>query len=222
MDNRDFNMETILKRVTLALGGLLLVISILFSYDGFDQNVTGGNDGYSSLAKFIGFTLAITVSVIQFVFNTDFRNLNMTLKGVGFISYAYSIWTNYLGIKHILQADEMTSWVIAVFMDVTPESLIAWSVGESLRGDFLGNLTKIFFSSGSSKKYDDQRRNNLRSPNQPADGYKRQNDPQKVQAHQVSSKHNKHKGNERRQFLETLREKKPVDGETEPRIRYFE
>jgi hypothetical protein len=76
--------------------------------------------------------------------------LNWTLRFAGLAAYVYSIYTNYLGIKHILGADDFMAISSALFMDVYPEPAIAWALGEALTGDFLGNLSKIAF--GDSKK----------------------------------------------------------------------
>jgi hypothetical protein len=143
-------MTRILKRVALFTGFATLAISIYFSYDGFDQSVSGANVGYSILAVVIGLTLAIVVSVVQFIFGTSYAELNWTLRLAGIAAYVYSIYTNYLGIKHILGADDFMAISSALFMDVYPEPAIAWALGEALTGDFLGNLGKIAF--GDNKK----------------------------------------------------------------------
>ena len=143
-------MTRILKRVALFTGFATLVISIYFSYDGFDQSVSGANEGYSSLAVIIGLTLAVVVSVVQFIFGTAYSELNWTLRFAGLAAYVYSIYTNYLGIKHILGADDFMAISSALFMDIYPEPAIAWALGEALTGDLAGNIGKIMF--GEIKK----------------------------------------------------------------------
>ena len=143
-------MTRILKRVALFTGFATLVISIYFSYDGFDQSVSGANEGYSSLAVIIGLTLAVVVSVVQFIFGTAYSELNWTLRFAGLAAYVYSIYTNYLGIKHILGADDFMAISSALFMDIYPEPAIAWALGEALTGDLAGNIGKIMF--GETKK----------------------------------------------------------------------
>lgn len=139
------DMERILKRIAMVTGFVVLAISIYFSYDGFDQSVTGGNDGYTFLAKVIGFTLAIVVCVIQFIFGTGYKDLNWTLRVVGIASYVYSIYTNQLGISHVLGATDFMAWASALFMDIYPEPAIAWALGEALTGDLFGNIGKMVF-----------------------------------------------------------------------------
>jgi hypothetical protein len=140
---RQSEMVRILKRVAIATGFLTLAISIYFSYDGFDQSVNGTNDGYTALAVIIGLALAIVVSVVQFIFGTSYAELNWTLRIAGLAAYVYSIYTNYLGIKHILGADDFMAISSALFMDVYPEPAIAWALGEALSGDLLGNIGKL-------------------------------------------------------------------------------
>jgi hypothetical protein len=140
----ESSMERTLKNVAKALGLFLLVISVYLSYDGFDQGVTGGNMKYSTLAKLIGVIIAVAICALQFIFSSRYEQLNTTLKGAGLVSYAYSIWTNYLGAKHILGMDDATALATAFFMDVVPEPMIAWSLGDAMKGDVLGNIGKWF------------------------------------------------------------------------------
>lgn len=153
---RNTQMVVVLKRLSLVMGIILLAISMFFSYDGFDSSA-GNGENYETLAKVIGWCIAIAVSVIQFVFSTDYKGLNWTLRLVGIVSYIYSIWSNKLGIAHTLLMPETNSWIVSVFMDVVPEPLIAWSLGEALSGDVVGNIGKMFFggtetSSNKNKK----------------------------------------------------------------------
>jgi hypothetical protein len=145
-------MERILKRIAMITGFVVLAISIYFSYDGFDQSVTGGNESYTTLAMVIGFVLAVVVSVIQFIFGTGYKDLNWTLRVVGVSAYVYSIYTNRMGISHVLGATDFMAWASALFMDVYPEPAIAWALGESLTGDLFGNIGKMVFGTrlGSS------------------------------------------------------------------------
>lgn len=142
--NNESSMERTLRNIAKFLGLLILAISVYLSYDGFDQKVTGGNTNYSQLAKLIGVVIALTICAIQFIFSSRYEQLNTTLKGVGLVSYVYSIWTNYLGAKHLLGMDDMTAWATAIFMDIVPEPMIAWSLGDAMKGDVLGNIGKWF------------------------------------------------------------------------------
>jgi hypothetical protein len=142
--NNESSMEHTLKNGAKLLGLFLLAISIYLSYDGFDQGVTGGNDKYSNLAKLIGLVIAVSVGALQFIFSSRYEQLNTTLKGAGLISYAYSIWTNYMGAKHLLGMNDTTALATAFFMDIVPEPMIAWGLGDAMKGDVIGNLGKWF------------------------------------------------------------------------------
>jgi hypothetical protein len=188
--NSESNMEHTLRNAAKLLGLFLLAISIYLSYDGFDQGVTGGNTTYSNLAKVIGLVIAVSVGCIQFIFSSRYDQLNTTLKGVGLVSYAYSIWTNYLGAKHLLGMNDMTALATAFFMDIVPEPMIAWSLGDSMKGDVLGNLGKWFTG------YQPPR-------NQPQNNH--QNHPRPNQDTQPRHEGGKVSGSEKRKQLEMMR-----------------
>lgn len=142
MDNES-EYEIVMKRVLRGLGFVLLIISIYFSYDGFDQEVGGGNSRYTLLGKVIAILLAVTFSGVQFILNSKPDKLNATLVTMGVLAYCYSMYTNYLGSIHILGMTQAMAAVLAFAMDVIPEPLIAWSFGDSLKGDLIGNMGKV-------------------------------------------------------------------------------
>jgi hypothetical protein len=219
-------MQTILKRSALIGGGAVLLFSIYFSYDGFDQKM-GGNANYAAIAIVLGIGLAIIFTIIEFIFNSGFGKLNLTLIVCGILAYVYSIKMNHDGITHILgMTDPLSAWVLASAMDILPESMFAWALGDSLKGDLFGNTLKsvgmVFGMIFGIQPKEDRRVNNLRD-GQPRDGYKRGSDQQK--GHQTNTSHgsNKSKGKDRLRFLEQSRNdgKKiyPEDAETEPKIK---
>ena len=132
-----------LKRIAFFIGMGILGVSIFWSQDGFNFDVAGSS-GYGTLALAIGWFLAIAFSCLQFVFSSNFKELNMSLILLGMIAYGYSIYTNYAGIVHFQGNDPNTfwSWALAFFLDASAEPLIAWSLGVSREGDFLGNIIK--------------------------------------------------------------------------------
>lgn len=205
---RNSVMETILRRSALLGAAAVLLFSIHFSYDGFDQSVTGRNANYSTIAMVMGYGLAIVFSIVQFIFNSGFGKLNLTLIVVGAVAYAYSIRMNYLGVVDILGVtDRWTAVTISSAMDILPESMIAWALGESLKGDLFGNAIKsVGYLIGAvfGVVPTDRRQNNLRSPAKPHDGFKRQND----QGHTQPNLNNK-KG-KGRQFHEQNRVMRPA------------
>jgi hypothetical protein len=138
-------MTTVLKRISFVFGLGLLLISIHWSQDGFNFNVAGDSGGTSS-AIYIGYFIAAASTVLQFVFSTNLKNLNASLIVFGLIAYGYSIYTNYQGIIHFqgTEPNEIMAFVLGLAMDGVPEPLMAWALGESLSGDFIGNLFKGF------------------------------------------------------------------------------
>lgn len=137
-----------LKKASIFCGLFALAVSIFWSQDGFNFDIAG-DSGYETGALIVGYGLAIVVSVVQFVFSTNLNELNPSLIVFGVLAYAYSIYTNYLGITHFQGSNTngFGAWVFAVFVDGTPELLIAWGMGESLTGDFLGNFWKALSGS---------------------------------------------------------------------------
>jgi uncharacterized membrane protein len=154
----DWDMETILKRLALWGGIALAIISVYFSYDGADQTINGGNPAYSEVAKYIMIVMALVITLAQFIFNSDFSKLSTTMRIIGALSYVYSLSTNYMGIQHLFGFSGFVGGMIAAFMDIAPEAFIAWSLDDSLRGDMIGNLSKMFMGVG--------RRSNRRNQNQ--------------------------------------------------------
>lgn len=141
-------MNYAIRRIAFFVGVGLLIVSMYWSQDGFNFDVAG-QSGYQTAAVVIGWFLAISVTCIEFVFSSNYRELNASLIFFGILAYAYSIYTNYEGILHF-QGDspsKMGAFILGVVMDGVPEPLIAWSLHESLSGDFIGNLIKAVFSS---------------------------------------------------------------------------
>jgi hypothetical protein len=143
-------MNAALKKIAFLTGLGILFVSVYWSQDGWNFNMAG-DSGYTQEAIAIGWFLAIAVSVIQFVFSSNFRELNMSLIALGGVAYWYSIRTNKDGILHFQgnSPDELWAWVLGFLMDASAEPLIAWSLGVAREGDFLGNIVKsvlVFFN----------------------------------------------------------------------------
>lgn len=154
-------MDNTLKKLAIAVGLALLGISMFWSQDGFNFDLAGDSGG-GNVAVFVGWTLAVSVTVVQFVFSTNFNKLNASLIIFGILAYVYSIYTNAHGIMHFQgeNANKFGAWILGLVMDGVPEPLIAWGLGESLTGDFVGNILKSLSSqtgrnnsSGNSKNF---------------------------------------------------------------------
>src|SRR5512139_2484693 len=136
-------MNNVLRKLAFFSGLGILAVSMFWSQDGFNFDVAG-DSGYGNVALFIGWFLAVVVSVIQFVFSSNYKELNPSLVFFGILAYGYSIYTNYQGILHF-QGASQSVWgarVLAMVMDGVAEPLIAWGLYESRTGDFIGNLIK--------------------------------------------------------------------------------
>lgn len=146
-------MNNLLRKTAVVIGLFLLGVSIFWSQDGFNFNLAGDSGG-SDVAVFVGWGLAISVSVVQFVFSTNYRELNASLITFGVLAYVYSIYTNYQGITHFQgeAANSVGAWILGFVMDGVPEPLIAWGLRESLSGDFIGNLIKAAFGNGKQQE----------------------------------------------------------------------
>ena len=69
-----------LRKWSTLLGVCILLISVYLSFDGFDGTVNGANSEYSALGVVIGVVFALAVTLMQFIFTSDYRGLNPTLK----------------------------------------------------------------------------------------------------------------------------------------------
>lgn len=163
-------MEPTLRKLAVVVGLGLLAVSIFWSQDGFNFDLAGHSQ-YGNMAIFIGWFLALSVTTIQFVFSTSYKELNASLKFFGILAYVYSIYTNYWGILNFQgwvdgePKFELGAALLAFVMDGVPEPLIAWGLYESLRGDFIGNLLRVI---GSSPQRPQQSQNLTQSqPAQP-------------------------------------------------------
>ena len=137
-------MNRFLKIASIGLGFALLYISIGWSKDGFGFDFGVGMD--KQKIEMYGYILALSATVLQFMFSTVYKELNPTLLLLGLIAYVYSIGTNIAGIT-VMQGNEsptLMSWILAIIMDVAPEPMIAWGLGDALAGDLLGNAGMMF------------------------------------------------------------------------------
>jgi hypothetical protein len=197
-DDEPVDLQEILKRIAPWFGLGLAIISIYFSYDGLDQSISGGNPNYTEIAKYIGWVMAIAVTLIQFIFNTDFAKLSPTLRVVGIVSYIYSLYTNYIGMEHLFGFSGIIGGAIAVFMDVTPEALIAWALEEETQGDLLGNVGKWFTGRSGGRR----RRPNQSKQYTLVSEQKHQDTQPKMPSFAPQGKHTQGQGSKRREFLE--------------------
>ena len=139
---RKSRLQTNVRKAAVAVGFSILFISMYLSFDGFDGSVSGVNSEYETLGVVIGLVFAVAVSLLQFIFTSDYKGLNPTLKFIGIMSYVYSIYTNMLGAQNLLGMDGAMAVITAAFADIAAEPMVSWGLGEALVGDLIGNLWK--------------------------------------------------------------------------------
>jgi len=132
------------KMMAVVVSIALWFASTMFSYKGFNLSIPE--------MSWLGWVLAIAVTVIELVFNTDIQKLNMTLFFSGIVAYSYGIWTNVTGF-FLVQGGTFESLkyeplsilfpvLVGVFLEVVPEPLFVWGIGANDKGDPLGNIFK--------------------------------------------------------------------------------
>lgn len=159
----NLQLTGFLRTVSLWVGILMFLISGFLSYDGFDGSV-GATGAYTTAGKVIGVVFAIAVGVLQFIYATDSKGLNKTLKILGILSYSYSIYTNKLGAENLLLMNESMSWATAIIADIAAEPMIAWGLGEALSGDFIGNFMSDLFGKGKTTSENPYKKPSNNSP----------------------------------------------------------
>jgi hypothetical protein len=151
--------------------------------------------------------MAIAVTLIQFIFNTDFAKLSPTLRVVGIVSYVYSLYTNYIGMEHLFGFSGIIGIAISIFMDVTPEALIAWALEEETQGDLIGNIGKWFTGRSGGRR----RRHNQSKQYTFVQEQKIQDTQPKMPTYAPQGTHTKGQGMKRREFLEQRGKKESPD-----------
>jgi hypothetical protein len=130
-----------------AFGGALALwaASMFFSYSGFKFDQTE--------ILWFGLVLAVTVTVVELIFNTRIAKLNPTLLAAGILCYVYGVYTNITGY-YVLQHGTLegfftgSNWLIPIFTglitEVLPEAMFAWAMGAAGEGNLIGNVAEMF------------------------------------------------------------------------------
>jgi hypothetical protein len=126
----------------LAIGVALVLwfVSVQFSADGFKFAIPR--------FAWIGYVLALSVTVIELVFNEEGMNHSLTIVAVGLLAYAYGIVTNVMGIwvaqgSPDIAANPLTivfPAVLGFFLEIAPEPLLLWGLMGTGARDFLEHL----------------------------------------------------------------------------------
>lgn len=119
---------------------VLWFVSVQFSVDGFNF----------ALPRFawIGYVLALSVTVIELVFNEEGMNHSLTIVAVGLLSYAYGVVTNVIGVWVAQGSPDLAAnpmgivfpAVLGFFLEIAPEPLLLWGLMGTGARDLLGHL----------------------------------------------------------------------------------
>lgn len=135
--------------LAVAVAILLWFISVQFSVDGFNFVLPK--------YKWMGYLLALSITVIELVFNEEGLQHSLTVTAIGLLSYLYGIVTNIIGIWAAQGGPNASEnplvllfpVVLGFFLEVAPEPLLIWGLlGTGMR-DLLGHL---FGSTGRGKE----------------------------------------------------------------------
>lgn len=132
--------EQLIHLLAIGVAIVLWFISVQFSADGFKFAIPR--------YAWIGYVLAISVTIIELVFNEEGMNHSLTLVAVGLLSYAYGIVTNVLGIWAAQGSPDVAANPMALvfpallgfFLEITPEPLLLWGLIGTGARDFLAHL----------------------------------------------------------------------------------
>ncbi|MBI4675901.1 MAG: hypothetical protein HY741_30030 [Chloroflexi bacterium] len=149
MTERRYNQLIRLGAAVIAI--LLWFVSVQFSVDGFNFVLPK--------YRWVGYLLAVAVTMIEIVFNEEGMRHSLTIVTVGIVSYVYGIATNVMGIWVAQGSPDVTENPIALvfpavvgfFLEVAPEPLLMWGLlGTGVR-DLLGHL----FAGTRGARHDD-------------------------------------------------------------------
>ncbi|MCC7164052.1 MAG: hypothetical protein IT331_16260 [Anaerolineae bacterium] len=132
--------EQLIHLLAVGVAVVLWFVSVQFSADGFNF----------VLPQYVwmGYVLAISVTVIELVFNEEGMNHSLTVVAVGLLSYVYGIVTNIIGIWAAQGSPDIAANPISIvfpallglFLEIAPEPLLLWGLVGTGARDFLGHL----------------------------------------------------------------------------------
>lgn len=146
--DRPHAVNKLKRRAAFVIGILLMFVSAFFNIKG----IHFVNESYN----IVSWIMAVSIIVIQLVWNSENVRENMTLLFVGLFAYAYGMGTNITGILEamgvtleVFKANPLTAIIPVIFgiaIEVAPEPILIWAVlgktnGE---GDFIKNIVHVF------------------------------------------------------------------------------
>jgi hypothetical protein len=193
-------------KLAIVMGAAAWAVSIYFSQAGF--RLTEPN------AAWIGWFLGFFITTLELVFNGK-EEKSMTLYAAGLLCYLYGIWTNVIGFYAFQHPDTafvplsqtaLMSWFVGLILEILPEPLFVWGMGELGEGIADRVLNSFGGSGGKSSpnsnpyrpQQNQQKQNNQKQNNQKQQqNYKSQHKPQYRPAEPIF-------GNAREEFLAKL------------------
>ncbi len=142
--------EQLIHLLAAGVAILLWFMSVQFSVDGFNFILPR--------YKWMGYLLALSVTVIELVFNEEGMKHSLTVVAIGLLSYLYGIMTNIIGIWAAQGSPDASTnpllllfpVILGFFLEVAPEPLFLWGLlGTGMR-DLLGHL---FGTAGKEEAY---------------------------------------------------------------------
>lgn len=132
--------EQLIHLLAIGVALVLWFLSVQFSADGFKFVLPN--------YAWVGYVLAISVTVIELVFNEEGMKHSLTLVAIGLLSYAYGIVTNILGIWAAQGSPDIAANPVAIlfplilgfFLEVAPEPLLLWGLMGTGARDLLEQL----------------------------------------------------------------------------------
>jgi hypothetical protein len=141
--------EQLIHLMAAGVAILLWFISVQFSVDGFNFILPR--------YKWMGYLLALSITIIELVFNEEGMQHSLTVVAIGLLSYVYGIVTNIVGIWVAQGAPDASQnplvllfpVILGFFLEVAPEPLLLWGLLGTGARDILGHL---FGNSGRGKE----------------------------------------------------------------------
>ena len=132
---------TLLIRVSaVAVAIIFWIISVVFSADGFNFIMPH--------YRWMGYLLAISVTVLELVFVEEGFEHSPTVAAVGLLAYLYGVVTNVIGIWTAQGSPDASlnplvlvfPVILGLLVEIAPEPLVLWALMGTSARDVLGRI----------------------------------------------------------------------------------
>lgn len=110
------DLDKIIRTASFIMACMLWYMSITFSIAGFNFEMNATYSAY-------GLMLALTVTVMELVWNHYGDKASWTIKILGMLCYGYGIYTNIIGIGQGRGGVDGFAIVLGLILEVSPEPL---------------------------------------------------------------------------------------------------